>query len=267
MSHQAAPSITPSAMIFCLLLLGICHCAAAEEPPLNVGMELSYPPFEMMTPQGEASGVSVDIAEALGKDLNRQIIIDNIPFIGLIPALQTKKIDLIISSMSVTDERKQAVAFSQPYLTTGLCLLISAKSDLQTIDQANQLKRVIVVKSGSSGELYAQKNLKLAQLIILERESSSVLEVIQGKADAFIYDQFSVFTNWQKNLSTTRAALDPFKKETWAIALRQEDKALQAQVNAFLTRFRKEGGFERLGDKYLQTQKQAFKKLGIPFIF
>ena len=59
------------------------------EEPLTVGMELSYPPFEMMGPDGHPTGISVDIAFALGKYLKRQVEIDNIPFIGLIPALKS----------------------------------------------------------------------------------------------------------------------------------------------------------------------------------
>lgn len=251
-----------------LFFVARCDYARAEDfIPLRVGMELSYPPFETMDHEGRPSGISVDLAKALGEYLKREILIENISFTGLIPALQTNKIDIILSSMSVTDERKRAIAFSDPYLTTGLCLLISRKSDLQTIEQANQNDRTVAVKSGTSGEVFARVHLTQANLIVLDRESAAVLEVIQGKADAFIYDQFSVYTNWQKNLSTTWAALKPFKMESWAIALRQDDNILRQQIDAFLTQFKLDGGFERLGDKYLHEQKTAFKQMGIPFVF
>ena len=255
---------------FALLLftLIVCEaCATADNPQLIVGMELSYPPFEMMSPDGTPDGVSVGIAEALGEFLNRKVVIDNVPFIGLIPSLQSGKIDLIISSMTVTDNRKKAIAFSMPYLTTGLCLLVSQKSNLMNIEQANQPNRKIAVKAGTSAELYAAEHLKLATIVILDKEASAVLEVVQGKVDAFIYDQFSVYTNWQRNLSTTRALLIPFKKESWAIGLQLENEVLLNQVNAFLVDFRQKGGFEKLSDKYLQQQKDALVKLGIPFVF
>jgi polar amino acid transport system substrate-binding protein len=255
---------------FALWLLTLLACNAhgtTENPQLIVGMELSYPPFEMMSPEGIPDGVSVGIAEALGEYLNRKVVIDNVPFIGLIPSLQSGKIDLIISSMTVTDNRKKSIAFSEPYLTTGLCLLVSQKSDLLNIEQANQPSRKIAVKAGTSAELYAAEHLKLATIVILDKEASAVLEVVQGKVDAFIYDQFSVYTNWQRNLSTTRALLIPFKKEYWAIGLQLGNEVLLNQVNAFLVDFRQKGGFEKLGDKYLQQQKDAFAKLGIPFVF
>ncbi len=249
------------------LCLFFASTALGDNPPLIVGMELSYPPFEMMSPDGNPEGISVEIAKALGEYLNRKVVIENIPFIGLIPSLKTGKIDLIISSMSVNEKRKKSIAFSDSYLTTGLCLLVSLKSDLQNISQANREGRVLAVKAGTSGEIYALQYLNLATIVVLDKESSAVLEVVQGKVDAFIYDQFSIFTNWQKHQTTTRALLDPFKKEYWAIGLQQGNVILLNQVNHFIKDFRKQGGFEKIGEKYLQQQMEAFRKLGIPFVF
>lgn len=239
--------------------------SAEENRPLRVGMELSYPPFEMIDKQGNPKGISVDLARALGRYLHREVEIQNIPFIGLIPSLKTNKIDLIISSLTMTPERKKVIDFSEPYIETGLCLLISQKSSLDSIEGADESDRVIVVKQGTTGEVYAQKNLKKATVLILDKEASCVLEIVQGKADAFIYDQFSVFTNWQRNLNTTRVNLHPFYKEYWAVGIRKGNAALLAQVNEFLKQFRQSKGFEELGNLYLPQQKAAFEKLGIPF--
>jgi polar amino acid transport system substrate-binding protein len=251
--------------LFLTLLAG--WPAHAAEPPLRVGMELGYPPFEMRDEQGQPAGVSVDLAQALGTFLERTVEIQNLPFDGLIPALKTGKIDLILSSMTATEERARVIAFSEPYLRTGLCLLVGAKSDVQTIAEADRANRTIVVKKGTTGHLYAAKNLRAAKVLVLEKEGSAVLEIVQGRADAFIYDQMSVFSHWQRNASTTRAVLVPFQQEAWAIGLRQDASELRAKVNAFLARYRAEGGFEKLGDKWLGEQKAEFKKLGIPFFF
>lgn len=229
-------------------------------------MELAYPPFETIDKQGQPQGISVELTYALGKYLQRPIEIENIPFIGLIPSLKTGRIDLIVSSLTMTPQREHAIDFSIPYITTGLCLLISLHSNLQSIEQADQPGRVIVVKQGTTGEAYATKNLTQAKVLILDREAACVLEVAQGKADAFIYDQMSIFTNWQKNTATTRVNLVPFHKEYWAIGLRKGDEALKAQVNAFLTQFKKNKGFDKLIEKYLPKQKKAFAQMGIPFL-
>ena len=255
------------AALFLTLLLIAPRPALAEEKKLVVGMELAYPPFEMRDEKGVPAGVSVDLARALGEQLGRPVEIQNLPFDGLIPALKTGKLDLIISSMTATPERAQSVDFSEPYLQTGLCLLVAAKNDIQTIADADKAGRRIAVKKGTTGHLYALRELKAARPLVLDNENACVLEVVQGKAEAFIYDQMSTFKNWRKNPDTTRAVLTPFQRESWAIGLRKGDDDLRAKVNAFLAAYREKGGFEKLGDKWLGEQKAEFKKLGIPFFF
>ena len=249
------------------LVLWAAGCAPASRQPLAIGMELNYPPFEMIDARGQPAGISVDLAEALGEYLHRDVRIENIPFDGLIPALKTGKIDLIISSMTATPERAQSIAFSEPYLRTGLCLLVNRRANIRSIEQADQPGCAVVVKQGTTGQLYARTHLKRARVLVVEKEDACVLEVVQGKAQAFIYDQMSVFNHWQRNQQTTTALLKPFQEEDWAIGLRRGDDALKARVNAFLSAYRAEGGFQRLGDKYLAEQKTALQKLGVPFDF
>ena len=249
------------------LVLAALGCARVEQKPLAVGMELNYPPFEMIDPHGRLAGISVELAQALGDHLHRQVRIENIPFDGLIPALKTGKIDLVISSMTATPERAQSIAFSEPYLRTGLCLLLNRQANLHSIEQADQPGCTIAVKQGTTGQLYARTHLRRARVLVLEKEDACVLEVVQGKAQAFIYDQMSVFKHWQRHRDSTEALLEPFQEEDWAIGLRQDNEALKAQVNAFLRAWRAAGGFRRLGDKYLKEEKETFQALGVPFGF
>jgi polar amino acid transport system substrate-binding protein len=104
-------------------------------------------------------------------------------------------------------------------------------------------------------------------VLVLDRESACVLEVIQSKADAFIYDQLSILKHAGQNPESTRALLQPFQVESWAIAMRKGNEPLQKDVNAFLREFRASGGFERLGERWLQEPKKAFLRLGVPFVF
>jgi polar amino acid transport system substrate-binding protein len=254
-------------VILILLFALLAGCAPKKNSQLVVGMELAYPPFEMTDPAGHPAGVSVDLARDLASSLGREVEIENIPFDGLIPSLQTRKIDLIISSMTETPERARSIAFSDPYLTTGLCLLVGKNSPIQSIADADQTGRVVVVKKGTTGHVYATDKVKHAKVLVLDAEAACVLEVVQGKADAFIYDQISTYENWRRNPETTRALLQPFQKESWAIGLRQDDAELRRQVNQFLQDYKTHGGFEKLGDRYLAEQKEAFKKLGYPFYF
>ena len=233
--------------------------------PLVVGMELAYPPFEMTDTRGKPEGVSVQLAKELGKALGRPVEIRNMAFDGLIPALKTGKIDLIISSMTATAERARSIVFSDPYLTTGLCLLLRKSLDVNSIEELDQFGRTIAVKKGTTGHIYAAAHLKSASVLVLDKEAAAVLEVVQGKADAFIYDQMSTYKNYQRNKETTRAILTPFQTESWAIGIRKGNSELKAKINRFLADFRRSGGFDRLGDRYLKQEKEAFRQLGFPF--
>src|SRR5207248_1781770 len=143
------------------------------------------------------AGVSVDLAHALGEYLHREVVLENMPFDGLIPSLKTGKIDLIISSLTATPERAQSIDFSDPYLTTGLALLVQRDGPIQSVDDLARPSRKVVVKKGTTADLYAAEHLQAATVYVLDKEGSCVLEVAQGKADGFIYDQMSVLKNWE----------------------------------------------------------------------
>jgi len=238
-----------------------------EDDLLVVGMELSYPPFEMTDEKNQPTGISVEMAEALARELGKELQIENIPFAGLIPSLRTGKIDLIISSMTRTDERAQSIDFSNSYLDTGLCILVPQNSDAKSIEDINTPGTTIAVKQGTTGHIYANQHLENAEILLFEDESAAALEVAQGKVDAFIYDQISIYLNWRKHTETTRALLRPFNQESWAIGVKKGNTALLNEVNAFLNTFDSSGGFDALGDKYLSEEKRIFRELGYPFFF
>lgn len=254
-------------VLACVALLA-CACSRPAGPvPLRVGMELAYPPFEMTDTRGQPAGVSPDLARALGAALARPVEIQNIPFDGLIPSLKTGKLDLVISSMTATPERARSILFSDAYLRTGLAMLAGAQSDVQRVEDLARPERTVAVKKGTTGHLYAVEHLTAARVLVLDKETSCVLEVVQGKADAFLYDQLSVLKNWEQHREATIPLLAAFQQEGWAIGVRQGDDALLAQVNAFLAKFKAEGGFDRLGDLWLREPKEAFRARGIPFVF
>lgn len=234
---------------------------------LVVGMDLSYPPFETIDTSGKPAGLSVDLALALGEALGRPVRIENIPFTGLIPSLNSGKIDCIISSMTDTPQRRTAVGFSDPYLTIGLALLAGKSSPVTSLADLDQPGRTLVVRQGTTGEVWARANIRNAKILAVEKENAAVLEVIQGRADAFLYDQMSVWKNGREHPETTRALLTPLNREQWAIAVRSDNEELRTQINSFLKTFRAAGGFEALGSKHLSEQKKAFEAEGVPFFF
>lgn len=242
-------------------------CSRTGPKPLVVGMELAYPPFEMTDAKGRPAGISVDLAKAMAAYLGRPLKIENLPFDGLIPALKTGSIDLILSSMTDTEERRQSIDFSQPYLNTGLAILAAKDAPVQRVEDLNQPGRRVAVKLGTTGELYAKDHLPNAEITALKEESACALEVAQGKADAFLYDQMSVYNNWKKHAETTRPILEPFRREAWAIGIRKGNDDLRADVNRFLDAFRAANGFDGLADMHLGEMKKAFQQFGTSFVF
>ncbi|MGL5955687.1 MAG: transporter substrate-binding domain-containing protein [Brevinema sp.] len=250
------------------LLLGA--CAQSKSDTLIVGMELAYPPFETKNQEGKPIGVSVDLAYALGEFLGKKVIIENTAWTGLIPALQTGKVDIVISSMTITEDRKQQVEFSDPYAQARIAMLVNINSPVNSIADLNQKGRVVAVKQGTSPFLFAQKNLTNALVNSFSSESAVLTEVLQGKADAFLYDQLTIYNNFQRNQETTKmVAIDQDVKdiEQWGMAIKKGNTELVTKVNEFLADYKAKNGFDTLTKKYLEVEKQEFDKYGLEFFF
>ncbi|RXK11630.1 amino acid ABC transporter substrate-binding protein [Halarcobacter mediterraneus] len=257
---------------FILVLLSGCNEDSSkkqeEKEVLKVGMELAYPPFEMSDKDGTPSGVSVDFAKALGDYLGRKVVIENIAWDGLIPSLKTGKIDLIISSMTITEERKKSIDFSTPYARTSLAILANKNSEVKSIEDLDKEGKKIAVKKGSTGHVYAKDNLKNAEILVFDKEAACVLEVVQGKADGFLYDQLTIYRNYAQHKDTTVALLKPFQKDSehWGVALRQNDP-IKKQVDEFIKKAKEDGTFDSFAKKHLTQAKKTFDELGVPFFF
>lgn len=210
------------------LMAAVLFCGCTEKKDeLVVGMELAYPPFETKDEQGKPYGVSVALAEALGEYLGKPVRIENINWDGLIPSLETGRVDLVISSMTITEERAKTVDFSAPYAHAYLALLVNKNSPVEKVEDLNHPERIVAVKKGTTGHVYAQNHLQHATINALSAESACVTEVIQGKADAFIYDQLTIYRQNQANPENTRAVLIPFQEsEKWGIAVKKRQQKI-----------------------------------------
>ncbi|MCB1229563.1 MAG: transporter substrate-binding domain-containing protein [Verrucomicrobiae bacterium] len=253
-----------------ILCLGLffAACQPADHPEtLVVGMEMSYPPFEMRGTDNQPDGISVRMAENLADHLGRPLKLEDVAWDGIIPALQGGKIDLIISSMTRTDERAQAIDFSDGYVTNGLCMLVGKDSKIESVDDLQESGYRVAVKLGTTGHLWAQGHLEGVELVVLDEASVCALEVAQGKAEAFIYDQVSIYKQWKTHTAATRPILKPIREETWAIGIQKGNDELREKVNAWLADFRAAGNFDQLAERYMAEEKAAFEEMGVPFIF
>lgn len=239
-----------------------------EGRTLVVAMELAYPPFETKDGAGEPSGISVDFMRDFGEAYGYDIVIENTAWDGLIPSLQTGKADCVISSMTITDERKQTVDFSDAYAQAQLAILANSGSGISSVDDLNQQGKTVAVKTGSTGDVYATNHLTEATITRLADESACMTEVVQGRADGFIYDQLTIYRNHEANPDTTEAVFIPFQDpEEWGIAVKKGDTELLDELNAFIADSKDNGEFDRLTEKYLAEEKAAFDELGFTWFF
>lgn len=268
----SSKALTLISLFVVFTLLGVTSCSKNTSgtrgpgDPLVVGMDMTYPPFEFKNEKGEPDGVDVRMAEELARKLGRPLKLESYAFDGLIPALQAGKIDLIISGMTANAERALSIDFSEPYAFTGLAMLVAKESAIQSVEDLKKPGIRITAKLGTTGETWARANLPGATVNALDGEATCALEVAQGRADAFLYDQLSIFKYCEVNAATTRAILKPFVEESWAIGIRKGNDALRLAVNEFLAEFRQSGAFGRLGDRYLGSEKKMLEAMGQPFI-
>ncbi|WP_243158029.1 transporter substrate-binding domain-containing protein [Aminipila terrae] len=193
-----------------------------KQKPLVVAMELTHPPFERKDDKGNPDGISVEFIKAFGEYVGRDVKIESVSYDSLIPALQKKKADMVISSMTITDEGKQLVDFSEPYANVMSAVLVDKDSDITSIESLNQKEKKVVVIANSTGYIFAQKNLPNAEIIILPDKKSCTSELINGNADGFIDNQLTIYDGWQENPETTK--LIPIENQTaseWGIAIQK----------------------------------------------
>lgn len=245
--------------------------SAAESemrPTLTVAMELAYPPFETKDDAGNPTGIAVDFMQDFADRYGYTLVVENTAWDGLIPSLQTDKADCVISSMTITDERAQVVDFSDPYAMAQLAILANANSGIEEAADLNQPGKKVAVKTGSTGDVYATKNLTNAEIVRLADESACVTEVVQGKADGFLYDQLTIYRNNLANPDTTKAVFIPFQDpESWGIAVKKGDTELLEQLNAFIAESKEDGEFDHLTEKYLSEEKKAFDEHNFKWFF
>lgn len=249
-----------------------CQSKASEltldKDVIRVGMELKYPPFETKSSDGNPEGASVMLAEALGKYLGKTIEIVDTPYSSLIPSLESGSIDIIISSMTITEEREKIVDFSDPYTTSQLMMLVHKDSVVKSAADLDNPSVIIASKTGTIGALWAATNAPNAQIKNIDEESSAVLEVAQGKADVFIYDPLSIIRHNENYPDTTIALLDPLPNtKGWGIALRKGEEEFRTKLNEFIKTAKEDGTYDEIRNTYLKEKVKEFEDYGIEFFF
>lgn len=223
---------------------------------LRVGFESGYLPFEMTNKDGKFMGFDIDLAKALAKSMGVKFVPVNTAWDGIIPALVTDKFDVIIGGMTVTQSRNLQINFSDPYIVVGQAILLNKKHEgkVKSYKDLNNPKYTIVSRLGTTGEQAAQKMIPRANYKAYEAEGEAGMEVIQGNADALIYDlPFIEKIQAQHGQGKTIAISEPFTFEPLAIALRKGDPDFLNYLNNFLRQYKGDGLWQRSYDKWFKS--------------
>ena len=224
---------------------------------LWVGMEAGYQPFEMQDEKGNIVGFDVDMAYEMGKAIfgeggEKKVKLINTACEGIIPSLMTRKFDIIMSGMTILQSRNLKINFAEPYYYIGQCILIN-KKDVDKYKSYTDLNKegvIITSKIGVTGGFTAEKLMPKATLRLFKTEAEPALQVANGVADAFIYDepQVRVFAAMYKD--KTVGLFEPITYEPLAWAIRKGDPDFLNFLNNFLRQVRGDGRWEELKQKW-----------------
>ena len=242
-----------SVLISLLALLSGCF-KSEDASVLNVGISADYPPFEYMK-QGEIVGFDIDLINMIATQLGKTVNIHDMDFNALMPAINSNRIDLAISGIAPSSERKKSFDFSYPYFKDTMTVLVKKGSDIKSVDDLGST--LIGVQLGSTMETFAKaiavekpsvqiKPLSLNPQIIEELKIGRIDAMIVGKVQAAAFCK----VNTQLTYFTVEENLTNGSTEGYAMAFKKES-SLRNEINKVLSDLKKSGKLAELEQKWI----------------
>ena len=236
-----------------LSLVLVLACKGNDETTLRVGIDPKFPPFEYH--EGDKiAGFSVDMANELGKRIGKKVVFKPMTFNNLLVSLQNESVDVIISSMTITEERKKSVNFTQGYFVDEVSLVVRDSDN--SIKGLNDLKGKKVGSTLGTTSGYISDGIEgVAENLKFKESPDTFLNLIAGKIDVAILDKVYA----ERAVSANKGAKildDPVVRQKsrgdWGIAVNKKNPQLLNDLNKALTAMKKEGFFDGLMDKYFK---------------
>ena len=239
---------------------------------LRIGLEVGYMPFEMIDKRSglrqkevrhgglrrkgrqlKLMGFDIDMGIEMAKALGVKAVFVDTLWTSIIPALELDRIDIIFGGMSVTEGRKERVDFAEPFMTVGQTVLLNAKHEdkVKSYKDLNDPGFTVVSKPGTTGEEAVQSLIPKATYETADTEIKGAMRVLEGKADAFVYDYPFNAVFMALNPSNELVFLsEPFTNEPIAWAIRKNDPDFLNFLNDFLARTKADGRFDQMYQKW-----------------
>ncbi|MBI3367691.1 MAG: ABC transporter substrate-binding protein [Burkholderiales bacterium] len=246
-------------LLAALIALAAASAAQAQAPDwkkIRIGVEGAYPPFSEVGPDGKLKGFDIDIANALCAQLKAECTQVQQDFDAMIPALNAKKIDAVIASMSITPERQKQVDFSNKYYSTPARFVAKADAKLE-VSAAGLKGRKIGVQRSTIHDRFATDTFKQSQIVRYAKQDEVFLDLASGRIDGALLDSVAADEGFLKLPAGKGYAFfgpqftDPKYFGVGAgIAIRKGEAALQKKLNDAIAAIRADGSYKKLQDKY-----------------
>ena len=225
------------------LTLAFAVSSHAANKTLVVATDTAFVPFEFK--QGDKYvGFDVDLWAAIAKELKLDYTLKPMDFSGIIPALQTKNIDLALAGITITDERKKAIDFSDGYYKSGLLVMVNANNnDIKDVKDLNG--KVVAVKSGTGSVDYAKANIKTKDLRQFPNIDNAYMELGTGRADAVLKTAGN---------GKFKAVGESLEAQNYGIAFPKGSDELREKVNGALKTLRENGTYNEIYKKWFGTE-------------
>ena len=240
-----------------LITLAMGGCASqrgGSTRVLRIGTDATYPPFESLD-NGEFTGFDIELGRAIGAEIGRPVEFVNTSFDGVFPALLAGKFDAVMSSVTVTPERKQRLAFSAPYYTAGQ--IVAARQNQTAVSTLANLKGKTVgiqINTTAAEVLKPYPNITVRKFPSIDL---ALQDLQNGNLDGVVGDAPTIRYFVAHGFPKLRTVGTLLTQENYGIALRPKDAELRAQVNQALTRLRANGRFAALESKYFGAAAQS----------
>ncbi len=218
---------------------------AEEVPILKVGSDVAFPPFEWQDEQtGEIKGFDMDLIRAIAEEMGMKAEIINTAWDGIIPGLLNGNYDVIISAMTITDERAQSVNFSDPYFTAGQVIVV--RKETEGISEPADLKgKKVSVQINTTGDFAASKIEGIGEVKRFNLAPDAFLELKNGGVDACVMD-IAVAADAAKQDPNLKVVGAPFTVEYYGIAMRKDRTELLKSVNRALASLKSSGEYDEI---------------------
>ncbi|VVO63861.1 cystine ABC transporter substrate-binding protein [Pseudomonas fluorescens] len=219
---------------------------------INVGLEGTYPPFSFVDADGKLSGFEVEFSEALAKELGVKAKLQPTKWDGILAALESKRLDVVINQVTISEERKKKYDFSTPYTVSGIQALTLTKNKDTVKTSADLAGKKVGVGLGTNYEQWVKENVPKADIKTYDDDPTKFQDLRVGRIDVILIDRLAAL-EYAKKAKDTSAAGEAFSRQEAGIALRKGEPELLAAIDKAIDKLRADGTLKKLSEKYFSA--------------